>query len=101
VFVCVHQELDGPLPDLEGRHVRQKVVSHEEAHEYCNPRSQALQLGKARGYVLFEWICSTMLKKSRLKKAHTIGKLAEHGCRELTAEWRGWREGVTRTLGRV
>ena len=35
-----HQQLNGPLPDLEGRHVRQEVIAHKEAHEDCSQQAR-------------------------------------------------------------
>lgn len=35
LLVNMHQELDGTLADLQGRHVRKEIVPHKEAHEHC------------------------------------------------------------------
>jgi len=35
LLVCVHEQLDGLLPDLQRGHVGQEVVAAEEAHEDC------------------------------------------------------------------
>lgn len=35
LLVGCHEQLDGALPDLQGGHMRQEVIAHKEAHEYC------------------------------------------------------------------
>ena len=36
LLVHGHEQLDGALPDVQGGHVRQEVIPHEEAHKYCS-----------------------------------------------------------------
>ena len=38
-FVDMHEQLNGPFPDLQSWHVGQEVIAHKEAHEHCSEHS--------------------------------------------------------------
>ena len=57
LLVGLHEQLDGALPDLQGRHVRQEVIAHKEAHEYCSVQGK---LRCAAVFTMSEYPCRTV-----------------------------------------
>ena len=37
----MHEQLNSSLPDLQSRHVGQKIIAHKEAHEHCKNQIQS------------------------------------------------------------